>query len=876
MKKWILACTLGLATYSAQAQTSEQINADFNARRSDLKAAGIKPDAFKKSVNKEALEPMRFLYAYMAWPDMADYSPSYYLDCVKASLRARKEMPWGEKVPRREWLHFVVPPRVNNENLDTFRTAKYEELKRRVQHLSMREAVLEVNHWCHEYVTYRPSDARTSSPLASMRTSTGRCGEESTFTVAALRAVGIPARQVYTPRWAHTDDNHAWVEAWVDGKWMFLGACEPEPVLNLGWFNAPASRGMLMHTKVFGRYDGPEDVMSRTPCYTEINVTGNYAPVGKTSVRVLDKQGKAVAGASVDFKLYNYAELYTMMQTQSNAAGQATITAGLGDMVAWAAKDGKFGFAPIHVGRDSMVSVVLQYADGASFSTDLNLTPPKGQNNVPSVSDEENRRNNLRKAYEDSIRTAYVATFPDSSAILRFSKTHQLNFAQTRPLIEQSRGNYAAMERFLSRSNEKERLLAFNVLKTLSEKDLRDFDFNVLEDHFQTCLSQGTNPTEDLGVRIANEGLTPWRSFFCKQFSKTQQRDFVMNPKNLASWILKNIKIDDTWNPQQYCLSPERAFVTRRADKRSCGLLFVAMARSMGIPSRIDPVTAKVQYRMAPADGLAKDGAWTDVSFETSSSTNSSATSRLSLTYEPRPRLENPVYYRHFTLSRITNGRPALQEYGEEDSWKSVFQKGVNMDEGTYLLTSGTRMADGSVLAHLQSVSLHAGESTDAPLIMREDTTLLQVIGSFNSENLYTDAASGREQSLLAHTGRGYYVAILLQANHEPSTHILHDIEALKADLEQWGRPIVALFPSQADYEAFMKRRNEFPNLPSTLSFGIDSKKQVQDDFFGSGLTKSQELPIVALTDTFNRVVFMTQGYTIGIGEQIKAALKKI
>ena len=37
-------------------------------------------------------------------------------------------------------------------------------------------------------------------------------------------------RQGYTPRWAHTDDNHAWVEAWVNGKWYFLGACEPEPV----------------------------------------------------------------------------------------------------------------------------------------------------------------------------------------------------------------------------------------------------------------------------------------------------------------------------------------------------------------------------------------------------------------------------------------------------------------------------------------------------------------------------------------------------------------------------------------------------------------------------------------------------------------------
>ena len=44
--------------------------------------------------------------------------------------------------------------------------------------------------------------------------------------------MGIPARQIYTPRWAHCDDNHAWVEVWVDGSWHFLGACEPEETLD--------------------------------------------------------------------------------------------------------------------------------------------------------------------------------------------------------------------------------------------------------------------------------------------------------------------------------------------------------------------------------------------------------------------------------------------------------------------------------------------------------------------------------------------------------------------------------------------------------------------------------------------------------------------
>ena len=72
------------------------------------------------------------------------------------------------------------------------------------------------------------------------------------------------------------------------------GACEPEPVLNLGWFNAPASRGMLMHTKVFGRYNGPEEVMYRTPRYTEINVIDNYAPTAKADVTIVDADGKPV------------------------------------------------------------------------------------------------------------------------------------------------------------------------------------------------------------------------------------------------------------------------------------------------------------------------------------------------------------------------------------------------------------------------------------------------------------------------------------------------------------------------------------------------------------------------------------------------------
>lgn len=93
--------------------------------------------------------------------------------------------------------------------------------------------------------------------MTAYRSGKGRCGEESVFAVTVFRSLGIPARQVYAPLWSHCDDNHAWVEVYVNGEWRFLGACEPEPILDHGWFVRAASRAMLIHTRAFSDYIGP-------------------------------------------------------------------------------------------------------------------------------------------------------------------------------------------------------------------------------------------------------------------------------------------------------------------------------------------------------------------------------------------------------------------------------------------------------------------------------------------------------------------------------------------------------------------------------------------------------------------------------------------
>ena len=161
----------------------EAVQADFTARLEQTDAVFSPFDKTGTALNdgellsQEEHEALEFLYAYMPLADAVDYPASYYLDQVRATFRIRKEMGW--KVPEREFRHFVLPIRVNNENLDTARVAFNREIAPRVKGLSMKDAILEVNHWCHEKMTYQPSDARTSSPLASLKNALGRCGEES-------------------------------------------------------------------------------------------------------------------------------------------------------------------------------------------------------------------------------------------------------------------------------------------------------------------------------------------------------------------------------------------------------------------------------------------------------------------------------------------------------------------------------------------------------------------------------------------------------------------------------------------------------------------------------------------------------------------------
>lgn len=753
-----------------------------------------------EKLSNEEEKLLTFLYRHMPLPDLIGYDFDYWLDNVRKTIETRKNAAW--EIPEREFMHFVLPLRVNNEALDDFRTLYSDELRERVKGMDAEQAALEINHWCHEMATYTPSDGRTLPPTGTIKAGTGRCGEESVLAVAALRAAGIPARQVYTPRWAHTDDNHAWVEVYVNGNWHFMGACEPEPVLDMAWFNAPVSRAMLLHTLAFGDYDGPEDVIRRTRSFTEINVIKSYIPTRRTTVKVVDEEKNSVENATVEFKIYNYTEFYTVARTLSDAEGKAALDTGIGDMLVWACKDDRFGVAKAD---GEMTEIVLDRKIGDSFGLDFIITPPV-ENPIPSKATKvQIRQNAERLAAEDSIRAARVKG--NAGTISNFRKAHKGKKAEA-------------------------------LLESLSAKDMVDVKAEVLEDAFKHCGKKFSTYRDC--PRISLEPLLPY-------FEEIGKGLEAKSALEIFNWTSANIKVDDSLNPQGIRIPPVHIWRSRLSDSRSRDIFFVAACRSKGIEARIDEVTGKTQYR--------KDKKWVDVKWDAESPTTAEY-GKVKATYEPVSWLNNPLYYRHFTLSRIENGHAGLQTFDENEElgWKEILSQPYTTECGYYLLVSGIRMADGSVSAHLEFFNVNKDTETHIPLVLHHDKDKIAVIGNIDAD------------PFLPVTGRGYFAIAIINDNSEPSIHALRQLAATTDLFNSWGRKLIVIGKDAGEGAKYL-------DGIKNITYSSDPDGKVLQMVYEGCKPETRSLPVIILADSFGRVVYYSQGYNTSLAEQLRACI---
>lgn len=815
---------------------------------------------FTDKLSKDETQAMEFLYAYMPLSDLADYSSSFFLENVKRSLEARQETSWGKTIPEDVFLHFVLPLRVNNENLDSFRIVLYSEIMERIKGMDMTQAALEINHWCHEKVNYRGTDGRTSAPLSTIKKSFGRCGEESTFTVSAMRAAGIPARQVYTPRWAHTDDNHAWVEVWIEGKWHYLGACEPEPELDMGWFSEPSRRTMLVHTRAYGRYFGTEDVVNANDRFSELNLTSNYSTVKDIYIKVNNPDGNPADSAKVEFKLYNYAEFYPIATSYTNQSGVARLKTGMGDLLIWVSKDGKYNYQKLSVPQTDTLTITLK-SDIEMISETFDMVPPHAVKVSSTVSKEERAKNDKRLAQEDSIRNHFMSTFKDSVWAVALATKLGLSADTVRPFILKSYGNWQEVSAFLEKNSIPYRHYCLAFLSQISDKDFSDTHEATLTDQLVSAMQQPklAGIPEDIYIkyvlspRISIEFLSAWRSFLQQNVS-TKWSGADKDISVLTNWIREHVQIDNNANLHSRApLSSIGVYNLGVANAGSRDIFFVAACRSLGIPARLNPETQVPEYW--------KNGEWLLAGFDAAPPVQP-AKGNLQLTQKNNP--VEPQYYYHFTIAKIEDGISKTLEF-EEGKKVSDFPKNITLDTGRYVLITGNRLEDGTVLSSMTSFKIDQGTATKMSVELRKLPGDLKASGKldFLSLNLETQ---GKITTLATLANNKSLVVMLIDPDKEPSKHILNDLGPYVDHFDKWDGIFVVAMPQEKNQQAGVLKTY---NLPKNLVSGVD-----KDDNLFNAVSKvygvgKERLPLVMVCDSNGNVYLFSAGYKIGVGEQI-------
>ena len=376
-----------------------------------------------------------------------------------------------------------------------------------------------------------------------------------------------------------------------------------------------------------------------------------------------------------------------------------------------------------------------------------------------------------------------------------------------------------------------------------------------------TCMQAGLRAAAAavLAPRVADEMLTPYRSFLQREIPAADAAAFRRDPQRLVAWCRDSLTLRPELCTVSTTISPEGVWRSRTADKLSRAIFFVAAARSLGIPAWIDRVTGNLFYRHAGKD--------VPVDFDAAGN-RELETGRLQLNYAPIPRLDDPEYFRHFSLSRFDGQSFSLLNYPDFERWSELFRAPADLETGYYMLVTGSRLASGSVLGNVSFFNVRPDSTTETNLTMRDNSEAVRVIGSFDSESKFTDAATGAETSVLTTAGRGYFVIGLLCVGQEPTDHALKDIAAKAAELEAWGRSLILLFPDEGAYRKYTA--SPAAPLPATVTFGIDRDGSVRRRILEAmQLPGNVSLPVFLIGDTFNRVVFESHGYTIGLGDRL-------
>lgn len=801
-----------------------------------------------KACNQEEILCMSYLYCFMPISDIANYEGSLILKFVKAALKAKALLPWGKNLSTEFFLHYVASYRVNNENIEDYREKFFEELYPRVEYKTMKEAIIETNYWCLEKATYQSTDIRTASPLTIIKNAYGRCGEESTLLVSALRSIGIPARQCYAPRWSHCDDNHAWVEVWVENEWHYMGACEPEPRLDTGWFDWAASRAMLTEVKAFGKKEISEDVMIQSEIVSNINTLDYYAKTKVIIVEVKDVGGKPIKGAIVRFELVNYAELYPIATQITDDTGKVSFKTGYGDLMLHVHKDGEFVIQKVDTREVEHISIDWNQAEACQITNyEFDMVPPMVELvQIQSLTGEKEKIHQIKETEADEKRKAYEETFFNKDTAVEFARKYKPYEEQIVAFLIKARGNHETIKTYIEQYVEIPVKVKVMLLEELTKKDFTDVSLEVLVENTKASLVYKAQYEEQifskyiLAPRIYLEMISPYKIQLLELLDKEEIERFRVNPEEVIAYIQREIQPVGEMDYATLYAGPVGTLQLKRGSQIAKHILFVAICRAIGVPARIQKVDETIEYY--------QNRKWIN---QTMGQSESKLPINATLTLQKIDSKEWN-YGVDYSLGYLMNGVYETLKLDEE-KWEEN-KISFNVRPGYYRLITSNRQINGTILAKAYNFEVRNAEKKVVEVEMRQ--------GSIQNQ-LKTVSIEAEELKCLTVEEN---IVIWLELGKEPTEHILNELREQQASYSQIKAHILCLVEEEG-IESDPTLRKTLTVLPEIEVKKVSSMQGVREHICEAFEISKEQLPLAAVITKNQQVKYACSGYNVGLAE---------
>ncbi|MCE1165703.1 MAG: hypothetical protein LWX07_09910, partial [Bacteroidetes bacterium] len=296
-------------------------------------------------------------------------------------------------------------------------------------------------------------------------------------------------------------------------------------------------------------------------------------------------------------------------------------------------------------------------------------------------------------------------------------------------------------------------------------------------------------------------------------------------------------------------------------DSKSRDILFVAACRTFGYPARLNPVTLVPQY----LDG----NDWKDVVFDTRAQ-EKIGKGFINLTNTGRV---IPKYYTNFTIELFKDGVFRSLEF-DEGKPVSQFPDSVEVPAGKYMLVTGNRKQDGSVLSGVSFFEVSENRLTYVPVRVPEvQSEIGSKINVSTGDINVVDIKTGTESKISALAGGAGYVLSVIDPDKEPSKHLMNDILVVAEELNDWGGKIIFLVEPgfNAEFINYVSFDGKMPNV--VFAYDKEGKMNGYIVKINESVVCS-ELPAVFLVNKSGAVDFFRCGYSIGTGEEILKLLR--